>query len=115
MIDLGGLKRVNDRHGHPSGDRALSFVAASMASVTRLGDVLARYGGDEFAVIAARTDVAEALVIAERVRQAVAQVHFAAGGERVTMMVSVGVASCSKLLAGDADPGEALIALADER
>jgi len=116
MIDLDGLKRVNDRHGHLSGDRALSFVAARMAGATRLGDVLARYGGDEFVVVAGRTDLAEALVLAERLRQVVAQVHFAAGGERVTVTVSVGVGCSSELQAGgDADPVEALIALADER
>ena len=116
MIDLDGLKRVNDRHGHLSGDRALSFVAARMASATRLGDVLARYGGDEFVVVAGRTDLAEALVLAERLRQVVAQVHFAAGGERVTVTVSIGVGCSSELQAsGDADPLEALIALADER
>ncbi len=115
LIDLDGLARVNDRHGHLSGDRALSFIAARIASVTRLGDLLARYGGDEFVVVAPRTDLAEALVLAERVRQGVAEVRFGARGERVTVTVSVGVACSSELQEVDADPADALIALAGER
>ena len=97
MIDLDGLKQVNDRHGHLSGDRALSFVAARIASAIRMGDVLARYGGDEFVVLAGHTNLAEALVLAERVRHVVAQLRFAAGGERVAMTVSVGVASLDEV------------------
>ena len=85
MIDLDGLKQVNDRHGHMAGDRALSFVAARIARAIRVGDLLARYGGDEFVVLASRTSLSRALVVAERVRRAVADLCFIAGGERVSM------------------------------
>jgi two-component system, cell cycle response regulator len=114
MIDLDGLKQVNDRHGHLSGDRALSFVAARIARAIRMGDLLARYGGDEFVVLASRTSLAQALILAERVRSAVAQLCFVAGGERVAMTVSVGVASLREVDA-DARTKEALLGLADER
>jgi diguanylate cyclase (GGDEF)-like protein len=113
-IDLDGLKQVNDRHGHLSGDRALSFVAARIASVTRMGDVLARYGGDEFVVLAGHTSLAQALVLAERVRHVVEQLCFAAGGERVAMTVSIGVASLREIEIHGGS-GEAVVALADER
>jgi two-component system cell cycle response regulator len=114
MIDLDGLKQVNDRHGHLSGDRALSFVAASIARAIRMGDLLARYGGDEFVVLANRTSLAQALVLAERVRRAVAHLCFVAGGERVVVTVSVGVASLREIDV-DAPPKEALLKLADDR
>jgi two-component system, cell cycle response regulator len=114
MIDLDGLKQVNDRYGHLSGDRALSFVAARIASVTRMGDVLARYGGDEFVVLAGRTSLAQAVVLAERVRDVVEQLCFSAGGERVAMTVRVGAASLHEVEAHGGS-GEAVIALADER
>jgi len=113
MIDLDGLKHVNDRHGHLSGDRALSFVAARIASATRAGDLLARYGGDEFVVLAGGTTLTEALVLAERVRRVVGELCFVAGGERVAMTVSIGVAWLGEV---DLDaPGQGLVALADER
>jgi diguanylate cyclase (GGDEF)-like protein len=114
MVDLDGLKQVNDRHGHLSGDRALSFVAVCIARAIRTGDLLARYGGDEFVVLASRTSLAQALILAERVRSAVAHLCFVAGGERVAMTVSVGVASLREFDAA-ARTKEALLGLADER
>jgi diguanylate cyclase (GGDEF)-like protein len=114
MIDLDGLKEINDRHGHLAGDRALSFVAARIASATRAGHLLARYGGDEFVILAALTSLHEALVLAERVRRCVAELCFAAGGEPVVMSVSIGVASVGEVAAG-VPAGEGLVALADER
>jgi two-component system cell cycle response regulator len=113
MIDVDGLKQLNDRHGHLSGDRALSFVAASIAGSARAGDVVARYGGDEFVILASRTRMDQALVLAERVRQAVARLCFGAGGERVAMTVSIGVASLRELEADARSDG--LVALADRR
>ena len=114
MIDLDGLKQVNDRHGHLSGDRALSFVAARIAGAIRMGDVLARYGGDEFVVLAGRTSLDRALILAERVRGSVAHLCFVAGGERIAITVSVGVASLREVEA-DSQPKQALLRLADER
>ena len=114
MVDLDGLKQVNDCHGHLAGDRALSFVAARIASAIRMGDLMARYGGDEFVVLAGRTSLDQALVLAERVRRAVAHLCFVAGGERIAMTLSVGVASLREVEA-DSQPKEALLGLADER
>jgi len=89
-------------------------VAGRIASTTRAGDLVARYGGDEFVVLAGRTSLADAMLLAERVRQAIADLCIGAGGERIMMTVSVGVAALSELGA-DAPKGESLVALADER
>ena len=70
MFDLDGFKAVNDTHGHAAGDRVLETVAAAFTAHRRAGDIHARVGGDEFAVIAPDTDAEGALVLAERLRAA---------------------------------------------
>ncbi|MGA2927299.1 MAG: GAF domain-containing protein, partial [Solirubrobacteraceae bacterium] len=72
MFDLDGFKAVNDAHGHQAGDRVLETVAGTFARCKRAGDVPARVGGDEFAVIAPDTDAQDALALAERLRTAAA-------------------------------------------
>ena len=51
MMDLDGFKRINDEQGHPAGDLILRKTAAALQGVTRQGDVLGRYGGDEFLLV----------------------------------------------------------------
>lgn len=67
-LDLDGLKRINDRHGHEAGDRALRAVAEAMRDTLRTTDVAARVGGDEFIVLAPNTAAAAAITLAERIR-----------------------------------------------
>jgi diguanylate cyclase (GGDEF)-like protein len=85
---LDGFKEVNDSHGHAVGDRVLTAVAATFAQEARAGDVLARVGGDEFAVIAPDTNAQDALALAERLR-AVAAASVAELGLPVTLSSGV--------------------------
>jgi diguanylate cyclase (GGDEF)-like protein len=71
MLDLDSFKATNDRFGHPTGDAVLASVGRELALNTRTADVAARYGGDEFAVILADTTFDGAMVVAERMDQAI--------------------------------------------
>ncbi len=71
LIDLDRLKDINDRHGHYAGQAALREVATAIRAQLRASDVGARWGGDEFAVIAPNTSQGAAWVMAERIRHAI--------------------------------------------
>jgi diguanylate cyclase (GGDEF)-like protein len=73
VIDLDGLKRINDLGGHPAGDEALRAAAESLRSSCRLGDVPCRLGGDEFAVILPGAEAAAAELVAERAQKRLRQ------------------------------------------
>lgn len=94
MIDVDRFKTFNDQFGHVAGDRALSAVAHVLKKQFRTKDLLARYGGDEFAVLLPEVSENEALIIAERVRAAVSG-STSDGSDsliRVPVEVSIGVA-----------------------
>lgn len=91
IMDLDGLKRVNDQYGHEAGNAALRSVAAAIRSGLREIDVGARLGGDEFGVLAPRTNEESAVVLAERLRALVAIRVEGAAGRGTT--ISIGVAS----------------------
>jgi two-component system cell cycle response regulator len=114
MIDVDCLKSVNDLFGHLAGDRALCTIAARILRVLRVEDMMARYGGDEFVVVAAGTDPAGARHLAQRARRAVEGLHMSARGHEVHITASIGIASLKELDAND-DPVVALLALADAR
>lgn len=71
LIDVDHFKRVNDEHGHQTGDRLLVEIAQTCAATLRRTDLLARFGGEEFIVLLPETGQREAVRLAERMRQAV--------------------------------------------
>ena len=104
MIDLDLFKSVNDRYGHQVGDSALRWLAGLIRDNVREADFPARYGGEEFVVICSEALGEEALVVAERIRAAVAEAPFRMeSGERIPLSVSVGVASHLEAGLRDAD------------
>jgi len=88
MFDLDGFKAVNDVHGHQAGDRVLETVARTFLECKRAGDISARVGGDEFAVIAPDIDAEDARSLAERLRRAASD-SLAALGLPVTLSAGV--------------------------
>jgi diguanylate cyclase (GGDEF)-like protein len=79
LVDLDRLKDINDRHGHADGDRALQLVAEALRRSCRATDLAARYGGDEFVVLAVNTPATEARVLALRIRDSVRRLSLRAG------------------------------------
>jgi diguanylate cyclase (GGDEF)-like protein len=93
MMDLDGLKTVNDQMGHGCGDAVLQAVAGVLQETVREGDSVARMGGDEFCVLLPDTDLAEAVRVAERLRSEVHDLVIRFRGETVRTRTSLGVAS----------------------
>jgi diguanylate cyclase (GGDEF)-like protein/PAS domain S-box-containing protein len=92
MVDIDEFKGFNDTFGHVCGDEVLRQIAVLMQRWTRRGDLVARYGGEEFLVILPATEGKEALGIAERLRQAIAEADW----KHRLITVSVGVATRNK-------------------
>ena len=94
MIDIDHFKMLNDAYGHPEGDRCLRIISRTLADcASRAGDVAARYGGEEFAVILPGTAAEAALMVADKIRNAVAELGLASPTSRGIVTVSIGVAS----------------------
>jgi diguanylate cyclase (GGDEF)-like protein len=113
MIDVDWFKPYNDRYGHPAGDECLRRVSRAIEdTLPRPGDVVARFGGEEFAVLLPNTDEAGATVMADRIRRAVLSLaieHDASAALVVT--ISAGVAA---LAPGGLEGVEALVRRADQ-
>ena len=111
FLDLDGFKSINDTHGHLFGSRALVEAAAVMRVSARETDIVARFGGDEFALVLPDTGGDGAVAVAERVRDRIAAHEFLqADGLHIRLTASVGVGT----LPGVADTVEALIQAADK-
>jgi diguanylate cyclase (GGDEF)-like protein len=93
MVDVDGLKSVNDRFGHAAGSRLIKTIAQSINESIRNTDVLARYGGDEFVILMTHTSTEDARTAAERIRDAIHNTSFDMRGNRISTTVSVGIAS----------------------
>src|SRR5262245_15832766 len=93
VVEIDDMKQHNDRYGHLHGDAVLLAVAQALRSGVRRGDVVGRWGGDEFGIILPRAGAVEALVVAERVRSLVAQMHLEVGaGQYAAATISGGIA-----------------------
>ena len=115
LLDVDHFKRVNDSHGHQTGDHVLREVAALIRAQLRGSDVLSRYGGEEFSALLSRSGPHEATEVAERIRQSIAHHHFVtATGEPFQVTISIGVATYHPDKVGSPKPqGDVLIGHAD--
>jgi diguanylate cyclase (GGDEF)-like protein len=94
MIDLDGLKAVNDSFGHHRGDDVLRRLGGVIRRSIRAVDTAYRYGGDEFLVLLPETDFSGAFVVAEKVRAGAEEVGLAVGAGELLTSVSIGLVSC---------------------
>lgn len=106
LLDLDGLKQINDRHGHLAGNRALKCLANAMKEHSRAVDVAARYGGDEFVLLLIDADQAMADLVAARIAEFLRE-----GSDETPLGVSIGVASWPE----DGRTGQELLEVADHR
>ncbi|TBW37224.1 bacteriohemerythrin [Siculibacillus lacustris] len=106
FVDLDHFKHINDRHGHPVGDRVLTRVATCLRANLRETDILGRFGGEEFVVLMVETGLDDAMRLAERLRGAVERIRLI--GLDLTVSASAGLAEWR-----DGESGEALLERAD--
>lgn len=92
ILDLDHFKQINDTHGHDVGDQVLREVGVNLRAVTRFHDVLARLGGEEFALVVPNLNEAELVDFAGRIRNAVAQVLVTTPRGRIRVTASIGAA-----------------------
>jgi diguanylate cyclase (GGDEF)-like protein len=119
MIDLDRFKSINDTHGHDAGDIVLKEVCAVIKPLIGGNDTFARFGGEEFCVLAA-CSLHDAAALAERIRRTVELSSVDYEGKHIPVTVSLGVASAHEILeptvSTDTQPNmQELIRLADAR
>jgi diguanylate cyclase (GGDEF)-like protein len=113
LVDIDRFKQVNDNLGHDVGDQAIKHVTVMCTEGKRGPDIVARIGGDEFAILLPETDLRQARIVAERLLQSVAQrpmVNAPGNGGNVAMTVSIGIAGATASMSGIG----ALMRLADK-
>lgn len=93
MFDIDHFKGINDRYGHLAGDHVLRELARIIQERTRKDEVFARYGGEEFAIILPETDLDGARLLAETLRERVAEHQFVFQGEEILVTISMGAAA----------------------
>ncbi|WP_236014325.1 GGDEF domain-containing protein [Marinobacterium alkalitolerans] len=95
MLDVDHFKKVNDTYGHQAGDEVIRVLANTLKSHARSTDLPGRYGGEEFGVLLVNTRSSDALVFAERVREAVELMVVEHAGTRIEFTISLGVAEAN--------------------
>jgi len=98
LLDIDHFKKINDQYGHAEGDKALMQLVSTCKSTLRKTDVLARIGGEEFAILSPTDDAAEAMTLAERIRENIMSITVDVAAGVFSFTVSIGVAN--------AEPGE---------
>jgi two-component system, cell cycle response regulator len=111
MIDVDRFKSVNDSWGHAGGDYVLKTIAEVLQETLRVEDVLGRYGGEEFVVVARELTLGKSIALADRLRQLVERHPFLIGRNKLSVTVSIGIATTKK---GKFDSWQALVDAADK-
>lgn len=111
IFDLDHFKQINDTHGHDAGDMVLKEVALRLKAITRENDVVARIGGEEFAVITPHVGQGQLVAVAERYRSMISSLKVDIGSVILRPTISVGVATN----AGDIDDAQYLFKAADRK
>lgn len=93
MIDIDDFKQINDQYGHQKGDEVLHEIGHCINEIVREMDLAARYGGEELVIILPNTDVEEAYIIAERIRESIGKLDF--DGFSATVSIGIGEANNS--------------------
>ena len=93
MFDIDHFKRINDEHGHLTGDHVLKEIARRLQPRIRREELLARYGGEEFAAVLPETAAQGCLEFGEQIRQMVGNTPFEFEGDRMSVTISVGLAT----------------------
>lgn len=109
ILDIDNFKMINDSYGHQVGDEVIKFMADILSEEVRTNDIIARYGGDEFAVILPETPENDAFQMAQRICER-ARVSIGIQGVDLTISLSIGVATCPK----HATEAKKLLLLADQ-
>jgi diguanylate cyclase len=111
IVDLDRFKRINDAHGHPAGDRVLQAAGAGLKRLVREGDLVARYGGDEFAILMPNTTRDVGMEVAKAICRGIAGRAFcvAVRGGAVSISLSMGVA-----VPHESDTDESILQRADQ-
>ena len=102
-LDLDHFKRLNDRYGHPAGDEVLRTVAQVLQEVARETDLVARHGGEEFALVLPQTDEAGALMATERCAEAIRAAEIPHDGQTLRVTASFGVSTFNQAIHQDSD------------
>ena len=95
MIDVDSFKGINDHYGHVAGDQVLREIGHLLLQLTREGDTCCRYGGDEFTVLLPDTNLVQAFLLGERIRQRIAAFKFTNANKQLPPLktqVSIGIA-----------------------
>jgi diguanylate cyclase (GGDEF)-like protein len=111
VVDVDNFKTVNDTYGHPAGDEVLIAIAKALSKAVRTADVVARNGGDEFAILAPDTSAEALRALAERVLSHVRDVGNVADAPGLSVTVSIGGAFLAE---GEQTSPEALLTAADQ-
>jgi two-component system, cell cycle response regulator len=110
MFDIDHFKKINDTHGHLTGDFVLREMSRRLLGRIRREELLARYGGEEFACVLPETDLVGARIFAEQVRRLIADAPFEYEGDTISVTVSIGLHTVE----GDDMDVTQFIKLADE-
>ena len=92
ILDIDGFKSINDSFGHAQGDMVLRHTAKTLLQTARAGDILSRWGGEEFILFMPETELEDAVNVAHRIREKLAAIRFEVNGKPLSFTASFGIA-----------------------